>query len=426
MKRKLIIATSCFLLPTPFFSHHVNGQEWEDRSSEYTQYRFGGYGEILYQQMDYGESRLVSPSGAASDSRSTLAVPRAVFTFDYKFTPSLSIHTEIEFEYLGTGSGMEFDANSEGGEYEYEIEKGGEVAVEQLYIHKRFAPWLNLSAGHMVLPVGLTNAHHEPTLFFGTSRPESETMILPSTWHETGIAVSGIVNDFRYQLMYMSGLDPNYFNDEKWVAGGSQGRYEVTKFTNPALVWRLDYHGLRYTRFGFSGYYGKTEKNSSRTAKMTGVDGYVTILSGDAQYKSPYIQARANVIWGNLGNSDLISQRNTQFPKDMGFPRTVVAKNALSYGGEVGYDIGHFIQDDLRIFPFVRYDSYNSMHKTVGTIVADPRYKCEAWTFGVNYYPLPCLAIKADYKHRRIDRGNYNDENTFAISIGYAGWFFQK
>lgn len=42
----------------------------------------------------------------------------------------------------------------------------------------------------MIVPVGLTNAHHEPINFFGTVRPEGETTILPSTWHETGIEFS--------------------------------------------------------------------------------------------------------------------------------------------------------------------------------------------------------------------------------------------
>lgn len=426
MKRKIITAAGCLLFLHTFFPLSVNGQGIEEDSSDYTKFRFGGYGEILYQHMDYGESRLATPQGSTSEKRSTVTVPRAVFSFDYKFTPSWSLHTELEFEYLGTGSSMEYDAKSEAGEYEYEIEKGGEVVLEQLYVNKRFARWLNLSAGHMIVPVGLTNAHHEPILYFGTSRPENETMILPSTWHETGIAVSGIVKDFRYQLMCMSGLDPNFFSNEKWAGSASQASFEVTKFTNPALIWRLDYHGIPYTRLGFSGYYGKTASNSTRAAALSEIDAAVTILSGDAQFRSKHIQARANVIWGDLGDSDDVSRVNTTLPKDKGFPRTIVAKNALSWGIEAGYNVGHLIQEDLKIYPFVRYDYYNSMHKTEGSRLADLRYKCEAWTGGLNYYPIPQLVVKADYKHRRIDHGNFNSENTFSIAVGYTGWFFQK
>ncbi len=439
MKKTLVLLLSVYILgPAVMHAQEYSlGQESVvsspatqsvDASDEdgYSKYRFGGYGEILFQQMNYGENRFDSPAGSTSDKRSNISVPRAVFAFDYKFTRSISFHTELEFEYLGTGSAMEFDAKNEGGEYEYEFEKGGEVVLEQFYFNKRFARWMNLSVGHMVIPVGLTNAHHEPIFYFGTTRPESETMIIPSTWHETGVSLSGSLSDFSYQLMCVSGLDPNYISNDKWVAGASQGRYEVTKFTNPAFVWRLDYRGIPYTRIGFSGYYGETAKNSTRTAKMAGITTPVTILSGDAQFRSSHIQARANIIWGNLGNSKELSVLNTQFPKDKTFPRTVVAKNALSYGGEVGYDVGQFIKDDLKIYPFVRYDYYNSMQETEGNITSDPRYKCEAWTFGLNYYPTPQLVVKADYKNRRIDHGNFNDENTFGLAVGYTGWFFKK
>ena len=392
----------------------------------YEKYRFGGYGEFLYQQMDYGENRMSGTSGSPSDSRSTVTIPRVVFEFDYKFSPSLSLETEIEFENGGTGSSMEFDAQSEGGEYEYEFEKGGEVCIEKVVLTKRFSDAFKLSAGHLIVPVGLTNSHHEPINFFGTSRPEAETMIIPSTWHETGIAVSGTMKAFDYQLQLVNGLDPNYFNDANWAAGANQGRYEVTKFTNPAIVLRLDYRGIPNTRFGASFYHSKTEKNSTKTAKMDGIDGRVTIVSADAQYRSKRLIARGNFLLGHLGDSYEISQKNTTFPKDMTFPRTVVASEVLSWGAEAGYNVGNLFSENLNLFPFVRYEYYDPMHDTEKTIVAEPRYQCEAWTVGVNYYPLPNLVLKADYKRRRIDHGNFNDENTVSLALGYTLWFFQK
>ena len=69
--------------------------------------------------------------------------------------------TEIEFENGGTGATMEIEHNKEGGEIETEIEKGGEVALEQLHITKHFSNAFNLRIGHMIVPVGLTNSHHE-------------------------------------------------------------------------------------------------------------------------------------------------------------------------------------------------------------------------------------------------------------------------
>ena len=95
---------------------------------------------------------------------------------DYKFSPKWILSAEIEFEAGGNGSAMELE-NSENGEYETEMEKGGEVALEQFHITRLIHPAFNVRAGHMIVPVGLTNAHHEPINFFGTVRPEGETTI---------------------------------------------------------------------------------------------------------------------------------------------------------------------------------------------------------------------------------------------------------
>ena len=78
----------------------------------------------------------------------------------------------------------------------------------------------------MIVPVGLTNAHHEPINFFGTVRPEGETTILPSTWHETGIEFFGTLGKgyatFDYQVLVVAGLNANGFDRNTWVASGKQ------------------------------------------------------------------------------------------------------------------------------------------------------------------------------------------------------------
>ena len=52
---------------------------------------------------------------------------------------------------------------------------------------------------------------------FGVYRPEGETTILPSTWHETGIAVFGEIGRFDYELQLVNGLDPQGFRSEDWI-----------------------------------------------------------------------------------------------------------------------------------------------------------------------------------------------------------------
>lgn len=176
-----------------------------------------------------------------TEARKTIAIrsPFLVFVlaFDYKFNSQWILGAEIEFEAGGTGSAYEIE-NTENGEYEMEVEKGGEVALEQFHITRLVHPAFNVRAGHLIVPVGLTNEQHEPINFFGTSRPEGETTLLPSTWHENGIEVFGTFGRgytrFNYQALVVAGLNANGFDRNTWVAGGKQGLFETDNFTSPA------------------------------------------------------------------------------------------------------------------------------------------------------------------------------------------------
>lgn len=153
----------------------------------YKKFRFGGYGEMVASFKDYGINRFYgAPEGNPDKHRNTISIPRFVLALDYKFNSKWILGAEIEFESGGTGTAYELE-NTENGEYETEVEKGGEVAIEQFHITRLIVPQFNIRAGHIIVPVGLTNAHHEPINFFGTYRPEGETTILPSTWHENGL-----------------------------------------------------------------------------------------------------------------------------------------------------------------------------------------------------------------------------------------------
>ncbi len=84
---------------------------------------------------------------------------------------------------------------------------GDEVALKQFWIQKSFMPQFNLRMGHIVVPVGATNANHMPTELFGAYQPEGENTILPCTWHKTGISLWGVAGKWHYEVMFLPGLN---------------------------------------------------------------------------------------------------------------------------------------------------------------------------------------------------------------------------
>lgn len=441
MKRLANFLVLSLFVTTPLMAQETtSGQSAAEQSAEiyangYDKFRFGGYGEALVNFMDYGINRYTRPEGNEKAHRNSISIPRFVLAFDYKFNSKWILGAEIEFEAGGTGSAYELE-NTENGEYETEVEKGGEVALEQFHITRLIHPAFNVRAGHLIVPVGLTNEHHEPINFFGTSRPEGETTILPSTWHENGIEVFGTLGKkysrFNYQLQIVTGLNANGFDRNTWVASGKQGIFETDNFTSPAYVARLNYIGVPGLKLGGSFYYcHNTGANSDKTATYKSIgDIPLRIYTADVQYKNKYLTARANMVYGNLGNTVELSNANGKLSGLSPYSRvTPIAKKAVSYGGEVGFNLRSLCRGNMRvpvIYPFVRYEYYNPQEEVLSPHTAELRNKVSMWTAGANWYALPNLVVKADYTTRRIGGGKYNSENEFSLGVAYIAWFLSK
>lgn len=411
--------------------------QWNLDSTEvdtYNRYRVGGYGEVVAQFKNYGINRFNGTSTGNSDvRRNTISIPRFVLAGDYKFNRHWMLGAEIEFEAGGTGAAYEIE-NTENGEYESEVEKGGEVALEQFHLTYRLNNAFMVRVGHQIVPVGLNNAHHEPILFFGTVRPEGETSIVPNTWHETGLAVLGQFGrrwaSFDYTAMVVAGLNANGFDRNSWVKKGKQGFFEVDNFTSPAYVARLNYRGVPGLRLGASFYYLHNAAANSDKPQTYNFAVPVRIWSVDAQYQHRYFLVRGNLMGGYVGNSSQLSAKNNRLSNKSPYSRLApIAERAVSYGAEAGLRLKNMVvaykMPDL--IPFVRYEYYNPQQKvlvdTYNLKAADPRLKTSVWVAGLNYRPLPCLVVKADYTKRRIGDGNYKAENEFALAVAFTGWF---
>ena len=188
--------------------------------------------------------------------------------------------SEVEFEHGGTGVTMEFDRLEEFGEFEQEVEKGGEIVVEKLQATFQLRPAFNVRVGHLYVPVGLLTAYDEPEDYFTNTYPEAEAAVIPTIWHETGAGFFGQVGRVHYQGYVVTGLDATGFSSATWVRRGHQMRFETANAEDLALTGRVDFDVAPECRVGASAYYGNSAGN--RPKPDLAVPAYVTIFDGHA------------------------------------------------------------------------------------------------------------------------------------------------
>ena len=399
----------------------------------------GGYGEAAYTRNFYSDNvyRYTDPKSYKNDpSHGRFDIPHAVIYISYDFGKGWTMSSEIEFEHTGSGGAIEKEY-SEGGEWEQEVEKGGEVELEQFWIQKSFGSFLNVRAGHIVVPVGLTNAHHEPRNYFTVYRPEGEATILPCTWHDTGISIWGRLGDFRYEVQMLAGLDAFMFDRENWIQGGAGSPFEFKVANKYGFAARIDNYTLPGLRVGLSGYYGQAMHNSyphefegedANGNKKTydGTKGRVAIGAIDFTFNRYNWIVRGNADYGYLSNASTISKiKRNLTSNNAPYKKTPVGKNAVAVGIEAGYDvfsqIGKLREDNQKLYLFGRYEYYNSY------IPAKDQSKYEytgknRMAFGVNYYPIPQIAVKAEYS-KRFFKSQYNNEPSVSLGVAYQGFF---
>ena len=389
----------------------------------------GGYGEAVASRMFYSNNykRYTSADLYKGDKGfGQFDLPHVVIYLGYDFGKGWSLGTEIEFEHGGTESAVEIE-EEETGEYESEVERGGEVALEQFWLQKSFSRALNLRMGHMVVPVGGTNNAHMPTEFFTVYRPEGENTIMPCTWHETGVSLWGHAGDWRYEAMFIAGLDADRFGNKGWIHDGAGSPYEFKMATAYAGAVRIDNYSIKGLRLSLSGYLGNSANNTlNATGKYKGLHGTVAIGAFDFLYNDHNFIARGNFDYGHLSNSLEISTANMSTRADSPSPKTNIGEVAIAMGIEAGYDIFSQItsmrERQQKFYIFGRYDYYDSMYKTVKNMTDEKMWSRQKVTAGVNYYPIPQIAIKGEYSYRILP-SQYNNEPTVSLGICYSGLF---
>lgn len=400
---------------------HVNGKRLS----------VGGYGEVAMSRNFYSDhvSRYSLADEHKNDpSHGRFDIPHAVIYLGYDFGKGWTMGTEIEFEHGGVGMAYEKE-DEEGGEWEQEVEKGGEVELEQFWIQKSFGHWANIKAGHIVVPVGLNNAYHEPLNFFTVYRPEGENTVLPSTWHQTGVSFWGRTKGWRYELQFLAGLNSDNFTNTGWINKGPGTPTEGEIATKYGTALRIDNYCIKGLRIGLSGYYGHAIGNSypnNKDGAESKYKGVVAIGAIDFTYNNYNWIVRGQADYGYLSDAKQLKYFTNRLNGLSPFHHSAfVSKNAFAYGIEAGYNVFSQIeklrQDNQKLYLFGRYEHYNPYaSKTKNTSYDYTNVKRMA--VGINYYPVKQIVVKAEYSHRFL-KSQYNNEPAINIGVAYEGWF---
>lgn len=393
----------------------------------------GAYGESVYSYNMYSDSPyryMFADRYQGAQGHRRFDLPHAVFFLGYNFGEGWSFNSEIEFEHGGTGSTLEVEGD-EAVELEQEIERGGEVVLEQFWIQKSFNNWANIRAGMIIVPIGLTNTRHEPDKYFTVYRQEGESTIIPCTWHQIGLSIFGGNNEWKYELQLLPGLNSRLFNNANWINGASVSPYEYTVANSLAGAFRIDNTSIAGTRLGLSVYAGGTDNDAyprvvNSSGKVTNTaKGTVYIIAADAQYKGRHLVTRANGDFGYLTNASAIgtSNKNSDNSTFSPYSHSFVGKMAWAAGAEAGVDILSYTRKskEHQLFIFGRYEAYDSYIADVDVV----DYK---WTdkqrvaVGLNYIPIKGIIIKAEYSHRFLP-SQYNPEPSLNLGITFSSMF---
>ncbi|TVZ55102.1 hypothetical protein OD91_0344 [Lutibacter sp. Hel_I_33_5] len=333
----------------------------------------------------YAEAHYNSVSG----QNALLDVHRVVMLFGYKFNDRTQFITELEFEHVK------------------------EVYVEQAFLQYSITDNTNVRAGLMLVPMGIINEYHEPTTFNGVERPSMDKAIVPTTWREIGLGLSGKFDDasLRYQAYMFNGFTSN--NNGKFLGGSNglrNGRQKGAESTmnNINFAGKLDYYGLPGLRLGLSGYFGRTQSEKA-IEDIAGSDVGVAMIGLDARYAYQRFTARGQFITANIADS---KEYNAYYGSDLG-------SKLQGFYVETAYNLLP-MNKKQQLFGFVRYEDFNT-HASTDGVAQNLSYDRNEWTFGLTYKVAPGAAFKADYQLK--NNAVVGNAVTKQFNLGFGVWF---
>lgn len=354
----------------------------------------------------YGEIGYTRPT-KTPDSAS-VDVARAVIGIAHRFDDKTRVVGEFEWEHAIASAGDR-----------------GEAEVEQLYVEREFGPGLKGRAGLFLMPVGLLNENHEPTAYYGVFRDDVDTKIIPSTWREVGLGLSGATEfGLGWDLGLVTG--PNL---GKWDPASTEGRDrgplqsihgegQFAAARNLSIFGAANWRGVPGLLLGGSVFAGRIGNGQLPTGPDT--NATLALVDLHARYQAQGWDLAAQYVRGSISHTEAL---NASFAASGIENPTLVP--AAFHGAYVQAAYKLWQAEDYTLAPFVRYERYNtassfgSLAVAAGNVIQPDE---QVWTLGANLRIGEGVVLKADYRGYKLNKqaAEFNLGNSFNLGVGYS------
>jgi hypothetical protein len=346
----------------------------------------GGYGELLYQ--NFADRR---DNGSPAGRTDEFDLLRGVFYFGYKFDQRWIFNSEIEYEHAQAGEG-----------------KKGEVSVEFAALEYHWRPALNARAGLLLVPLGLVNELHEPTVYLGTRRPLTETAIIPSTWRENGAGIFGDAGPISYRAYVLNGFDAGGFS-AAGLRGGRQSGAQA-KAEDFAVALRADWTAVPGLLVGGGLYDGGAAQNLATDSAVRIVEAHA-----DWRWRGLWLRALA-------ARADLTAVAKLNRLRGLTGEASIGERLEGQYV-EIAYDLVGALPRGrgamhAQVMPFLRWETIDTQARVPAGFRRAAANDRDSLTVGLAYLPIDRVVLKLDYQDFDDRAGAGVDQ--FNLSLGYV------
>ena len=323
----------------------------------------GGYGELHANWLE---------DKKGTKDKDSIDFHRFVLFVNHEYSDKLRFVSELELEHSIAGDGKE-----------------GEIELEQAYIEYDYNDKTSISAGLMILPVGIINETHEPNTFYGVERNPVEKNIIPATWWEGGVMVQRQLDEgLELKVLAHSGLKAT----SSFKPRDARGKVGNASAEHLAYTAALKYTKIPGLTLGGAVNFQADMSNGEAKGEQVGA-GSAIMSEGQMVYEKGNFGLRALYARWDINGADV---------KTAGRDK------------QDGWYVEPSLQVTDQVGIFTRFSRFDNGSSSAGSSAI------KQLDLGFNWWIDPQVVVKADYQVQRVGSAISNEYNGLNIGLGYA------